>query len=80
MEGIGFGCVLMRSDILFECFSKYGTCFSPIGQVGEDLSFCWRARELGYKIYLDADIKLGHVGHLIVTEAAYRSLHDGGES
>lgn len=80
VEGVGFGCVLMRSDILFECFSKYGTCFSPIGAVGEDLSFCWRARELGYKIYLDADIKLGHVGHLIVTEAAYRSLHDGGES
>ena len=79
VEGVGFGCVLMRSDVIFECFSKYGTCFSPIGKVGEDLSFCWRARELGYKIWLDADVKLGHVGHLIVTEQAYRSMC-GGES
>ena len=79
VEGIGFGCVLMKSDVLFESFSKYGTCFSPINSVGEDLSFCWRARELGYKIYLDCDVKCGHVGHLVVTEQAYRSLH-GGES
>lgn len=79
VEGVGFGCVLMKSDVLLECLSKYGTCFSPIASVGEDLSFCWRARELGYKIYLDADIKCGHVGHLIVTEEAFRSLH-GGES
>lgn len=80
VEGVGFGCVLMKTDVIFECLSKYKDCFSPIGKVGEDLSFCWRARELGYKIYLDADVKLGHVGHLIVTEQAYRSIHDGGES
>ena len=77
VEGVGFGCVLMKTDVIYDCFAKYGTCFSPIGQIGEDLSFCYRARELGYKIFLDCDIKCGHVGHLIVTEQAYRSLHGG---
>lgn len=77
--GIGFGCVLMKTDVLVDCLAKYGTVFAPIGSVGEDLSFCWRARQLGYKIYMDCDIKCGHVGHLIVTEQAYRSVH-GGES
>ncbi len=79
VAGVGFGCVLMKTDVIVDCLAKYGTVFAPIGSVGEDLSFCWRARELGYKIYLDCDIKCGHVGHLIVTEQAYRSVH-GGES
>lgn len=80
IEGIGFGCVLMKMDVIFECFSKFGTCFSPIGKVGEDLSFCMRAKELGYKIYLDTDVKCGHVGHVIVTEGVYRAYHGGEES
>ena len=30
--------------------------------VGEDYLFCDRAREHGYKIYIDVDISLPHVG------------------
>lgn len=30
--------------------------------LGEDYSFCMRARECGYKIMLDPSIKLGHIG------------------
>lgn len=66
--GVGFGCVLMKSEVLIDLFSRYGTCFSPIGGFGEDLSFCWRARESGYKIHLDTDVKCGHVGHILVTQ------------
>ena len=70
----------MKMDVIFECFSKFGTCFSPIGKVGEDLSFCMRAKELGYKMYLDTDVKCGHVGHVIVTEGVYHAYHGGKES
>lgn len=72
--GVGFGCVLVKADVLFECFAQYGDCFSPIAKVGEDLSFCWRAKQLGYKTYLNCDVKCGHVGHVIVTEELYRAL------
>ena len=75
--GVGFGCVLVDAQVIFDCFSKYGTCFSPIGQVGEDLSFCWRAKQLGYDTYLDCDIKCGHVGHVVVTEGLYKAVAGG---
>lgn len=68
VEGIGFGCVLMKTSVLFDVMAIHGDLFSPINGVGEDLSFCWRARSIGYKIYVDPEIKLGHCGHYIVTE------------
>lgn len=75
--GVGFGCVLVKADVLFECFAQYGDCFSPIAKVGEDLSFCWRAKQLGYKTYLNCDVKCGHVGHVIVTQELYQALTEG---
>lgn len=78
--GIGFGCVLVHADVIHDCFAKYETCFSPIGSVGEDLSFCWRAKQLGYSTYLDCDIKCGHVGHVIVTEGIYKALSGGNKN
>ena len=67
----GFGCVLMRTEIFVSVFGKFGNMFSPIGNVGEDIAFCWRARECGYKILADPSISLGHVGHTIITKEFY---------
>lgn len=78
--GVGFGCVLVKSDVLIDCFGKYETCFSPIAKVGEDLSFCWRARELGYKTYVDTSVKCGHVGQVVVTEGLYKAVSGKGEN
>lgn len=75
--GVGFGFVLMRTDVLIDCFSVYGTCFTPLAGFGEDLSFCWRARQQGYKIMLDTGVKCGHVGHMIITEEFFKAF-DGG--
>lgn len=68
VEACGFGCVLMRTEIFLSVFSKFGFLFTPIGNCGEDIAFCWRARQCGYKIIVDPSIKLGHVGHTIITE------------
>ena len=64
----GFGCVLMRTEIFVAVFGKFGNMFSPIGNVGEDIAFCWRARQCGYKILADPSIGLGHVGHTVITK------------
>lgn len=64
----GFGCVLMRTEIFVSVFAKFGLMFSPIGTCGEDVAFCWRARQCGYKILADPSIGLGHVGHTIITK------------
>lgn len=77
VEACGFGCVLMPTNILVDCFSKYGDLFSPINGVGEDLSFCWRVRQLGYRIVCDPSIYLGHVGHYVVDKSFYDTFRRG---
>lgn len=72
VEGIGFGCVLMKTEALLSVALKYNNMFSPLANVGEDLSFCWRARQCGFNIVCNPNIKLGHVGHYTVTEDMYK--------
>lgn len=72
--GCGFGCVLMDTGVFIDVQSKFKQMFAPIGNVGEDLSFCWRARECGYKIYCDPSIVCGHVGYQIVDDKFYKSF------
>lgn len=67
----GFGCVLLDVNVLRAMFLQCGDYFTPMQGFGEDLSFCIRARKCGYKIYCDSRIKLGHVGHLVITEPMY---------
>lgn len=67
VEGCGFGCVLAPTEAFVDVMSKFGRMFTPIGGVGEDLSFCWRARQCGWKFLCDPTIELGHVAHSIVT-------------
>ena len=66
--GCGFGCVLMPTDIFIDVQSEFGQMFTPIKGMGEDLSFCWRARQLGFSIWCDPRIPLGHVGYNTVTK------------
>lgn len=73
IEGCGFGCVLMPTDIAMDVMAKYGAPFTPIGGTGEDLSFCWRARQLGYKFVCDPKIELGHVGHHVITRELWEA-------
>ena len=75
--GVGFGCVLQKTDMLLDMAARYGDFFGPIANVGEDLAFCWRARQLGYKIMLDCNLKLGHVGHTVFTQQYFEALQGG---
>ena len=76
-EGVGFGCVLMPTDVILSVMAKFGNCFMPEWGMGEDLAFCYRARECGYKIVVDPKITLGHVGNQIVTRTFYETLRKG---
>lgn len=78
--GCGFGACLVDTGVYLDVQSKFGNCFSPIGNNGEDAAFCWRARQCGNKIVADPKIKLGHVGQAVIgadTYAAFRAA--GGE-
>lgn len=72
--GCGFGCVLMKTDILIDVLASEMDMFTPLPRAGEDISFCIRARRCGYKLYADSRIPLGHVGHRIITRDFYEAL------
>lgn len=67
VEACGFGCVLAPTAAFVEVSHEFGEIFSPIRGTGEDLSFCWRARQVGYKIICDPRINLGHVTQMMIT-------------
>ena len=69
----GFGCVLMKTEIFVAVFSKFGQMFTPIVNCGEDIAFCWRARQCGYKIIADPSIELGHVGNTVITKEFFKN-------
>ena len=79
IAGCGFGCVLMRTDMLLDIAAKEGggVWFSPMANAGEDCAFCIRARENGYKICCDPSIDLGHMAYTPVTKNYYKALKDG---
>lgn len=79
VAGCGFGCVLMRTECLFDIAVKEGggVWFSPIANAGEDCAFCIRARENGYKIYCDPNIHLGHMAYTPVTKSFYKAIKEG---
>ena len=64
--GCGFGCVLIKAEILKAVQYNYKTCFLPKAQFGEDIAFCNRARAMGFKIWCEPTVQCGHIGHITV--------------
>lgn len=80
IAGCGFGCVMIKTEILLDLLLNYNNWFMPLKNCGEDMSFCFRAKELGHKIYCDSTIKCGHVAHMVVDESVYQALGGINES
>lgn len=76
VAGCGFACVLIKTEILKAVQLEYKTCFLPELQWGEDLTFCKRARAMGYRIYADPCVRLGHIGHDIIWPEDYQRYMD----
>ena len=66
VDGCGFATVLTSVDLLQAVTQKFGTCFQPTDYYGEDLAFCWRAKQLGYEIWCEPTVRVGHIAHVPV--------------
>lgn len=72
----GFGGVLMDTEVVLSVMGKFGQLFEPINRAGEDIAFCWRARECGYDILCDPAIEMGHVGYQIIDKRYYKKARE----
>ena len=76
VQACGFACVLMRTEVL-EKMLVYGVPFFPVGGLGEDLTFCWRARKQGITFHCDSRLKIGHIMRISVDEKFRDQLFAG---
>ena len=79
VQACGFACVLMRTEVL-EKMLVYGVPFFPVGGLGEDLTFCWRARKQGITFHCDSRLKIGHIMRVSVDEAFRDTVLRGQEN
>ena len=71
VEAVGFGCCMTSTKLLKRVRDEVGLPFAPMPGFGEDLSFCWRVKQLGVPILLDTGIKCGHLGQKECNEGDY---------
>jgi GT2 family glycosyltransferase len=62
VAGAGFACCMTSTALLKRMCDKYGAPFYPLMGMGEDTTFCWRAGQIGEKIYCDSRIRIKHIG------------------
>ena len=77
IEGSGFGCCMTSAALLKDMVEKYGVPFTPLMGMGEDLAFCWRARQQGWKLWCDSHVECGHVGlHVYDFSDYYKAMEE----
>jgi GT2 family glycosyltransferase len=69
--GTGAAAVMIDVKLLKRVWDEYGLPFHPLMDMGEDLSFCWRAKQLGAKLYCDSRIRVGHCGDFCYDQDTY---------
>lgn len=65
-DAVGFGAVLIKTKVLRKMKKPW---FFGMEGTGEDVAFCVKAGKLGFEVWMDSRIKLGHLAHpLVITE------------
>ena len=73
IDATGTGCILYDMEVFknveypwYEILTK-----SDGSVVGEDICFCSKLRNAGYKIFMDTSVKVGHLSTMVITESFY---------
>jgi len=82
VDATGFGCNLMAIEVIEKMerpWFQFDLYTRPT--VGEDIYFWRKARAMGYKVYVDVSIEVGHIGQTLINKETYfaykRSLSMG---
>lgn len=74
VSATGTGCIMYKTEVFLKIDAPWfefsiGKDGNPIG---EDIGFCIKLKEAGYKIFVDTSIHIGHVGSLSVDWNTYK--------
>lgn len=63
VDAAGSAGMIVRQRVLKKMIDEEKLPFFElgVGQWGEDLHFCWKVKEMGFKIWADLDVPLGHM-------------------
>jgi hypothetical protein len=65
-DAVGFGAVLIKRKVIDAMKTPR---FMGLSGCGEDITFCHKAKKLGFEVWMDTRVKLGHLGApTIITE------------
>lgn len=73
VEGCGMGLCLIKREVIEAVTKEWYAPFEPLPGLGEDFSFCYKARERGFKILADSTIEVGHIGERVYTKEDYKA-------
>jgi len=68
IAGCGFGCVLVKSEVIRKMkypYFFYKSALKMEDTVSEDVYFCLKAEELGFKLFVDSSIICDHIGSTV---------------
>ena len=77
VDAVGGACMLIKTKV-FQSLKKPYFWYIPeneeIGEKGEDIYFCEKMKEAGYRIYCDTSIICKHIGKTIIDEKKWEQI------
>jgi hypothetical protein len=75
VDSTGAGCLLINTDVFYEIEKPWFEVVRGENddvKVGEDVSFCRKARKAGIEIFVDCDVSIGHLATIQVDDTLYQ--------
>lgn len=81
VDATGAACLLMHREALIKIGNHYGdpvpwfaeSVYKGVKEIGEDITFCFRAQSVGIPIYVHTGAQLGHVKPFVMDLAMWRA-------
>jgi GT2 family glycosyltransferase len=73
IQGAGMACSMIKTEIFKQIPKPW---FFPLPGLGEDLTFCLKAKQKGVKMYVDTSIDVGHISSMPITKDHFIACRD----
>ena len=72
-QGFGMACCMIKMDVFKKINPPW---FFPMPNIGEDLTFCIKARQAGFRMFCDLSINVGHVATIPIQKEHFIAARD----